>query len=321
VSIIAIVALVLISAILSVAFPLATYTFTLATFGLTHVLTEIHYVDNRFHKRLDHTLRLRILQLLLLIISFRIFQVLGFIPVWVSVPSELTCVVGLVALVVPVLGKKDWRLATLATAICLIITAGIYWASALTLLVFAILHNITPIGFIAEKLRGSEKYHALLACIVVFAVIPLVILSGLPYNFLSSMGLVYLDASLFSVGGLESALGAFVPPQLQDQAIAIHAFSAAVFLQSMHYTVVIGMLPKWEKADQERIINGFSLWYKQNQFRGLTTLLSGLLFMGFAVSFINARVVYAIAAAFHAWLEIPILLLALGLSEETQVID
>ncbi|AFZ24790.1 hypothetical protein Cylst_2584 [Cylindrospermum stagnale PCC 7417] len=41
--------LVLISAILSVAFPLATYTFTLATFGLTHILTELHYVDNRFY--------------------------------------------------------------------------------------------------------------------------------------------------------------------------------------------------------------------------------------------------------------------------------
>ncbi len=277
------ISLILTSATLSVAFPLATYTFTLATFGLTHVLTELHYVDNRFQQRLGHTLRLRILQLLLLIISFRILQVLGLISVWVSVPLELSCVVGLVALVIPVFGQKDWRLATLAIAICVMLTLGIFWASALTLLLFAILHNITPIGFIAEKLRGREKRHALLVCAVVFAVIPLVIVSGLPYNFLSSLGLVSLDASLFPVGGLESYLGAFVPPQLQDRAIAIHAFSAAIFLQTMHYAVVIGVLPRWENGEQKRRNNGFSLWYQPHQFRWVIAVLSALLFAGFAI--------------------------------------
>ncbi len=318
-SIVAATILVLISAIFSVACPLATYTFTLATFGLTHVLTELHYVNNRFHQRLENSLRLRISQLLLLVICFRSLQVFGLIPNWISITLELSCVVGLVALVIPILAKKDWRLGVLATILCVILTVGIFWSATLTLLLFAILHNITPVGFIAEKLRGWQRNRALFACAVVFFLVPVVILSGIPYKFLSSIGLVTLEASLFPVGGLEFHLGVFVPKQLHNQVIAIHAFSAAVFLQSMHYAVVIGVLPKWENANQFRTTNSFLTYYEQKQFRWLITFLSALLFVAFTISFINARAVYGIVAAVHAWVEIPILLLALAIPEESKV--
>ncbi|MBD2364547.1 hypothetical protein H6G36_25795 [Anabaena minutissima FACHB-250] len=303
--------LVLISAILSVAFPLATYTFTLATFGLTHVLTELHYVNNRFSQRLGNDLRLRISQLLLLIICFRSLQVFGLVSTWVSIPLELSCVIGLVALVIPVLVKKDWRLGILGIALCVILAVGIFWSATLTLLLLAVLHNITPVGFIAEKLRGRQRNYALLACSIVFILVPLVIISGLLDQFLSSIGLVDLKASLFPAGGLEFHLGVFIPPQLQNQAIAIHAFSAAVFLQSMHYAVVIGVLPKWDNPHQYKITNSFFPW--------LVVFSSTLLFVGFTVSFINARAVYGIIAAVHAWVEIPILLLALAIPENSKM--
>jgi hypothetical protein len=308
--------LVLVSAICAVAFPLATYTFTLATFGLTHVLTELHYVENRFDQRLSHNLRLRILWLLLFIVGFRTLQVFDLIPIWASVPIELSCVLGLVLLVIPVLGKKDWRLVTLAIAICAILTLGIFWTSTIILLLFANLHNFTPIGFIFEKLQGREKRRAILPCLLVFAAIPLVILSGLPDHLLSSIGLVSWDVSLFPIGDLESYLGAYVPP-LFDGAIAIHLFSAAVFLQSMHYAVVIGILPKWENPSKKPANNHLPpFWYQQNQFRWLVLFLSILLLIVFIKSFTHARAIYGIAAAFHAWLEIPILLLALVLPKE-----
>ncbi|AFZ24789.1 hypothetical protein Cylst_2583 [Cylindrospermum stagnale PCC 7417] len=89
----------------------------------------------------------------------------------------------------------------------------------------------------------------------------------------------------------------------------------------MHYAVVIGVLPQWDNANQWRTTNGFFPWHQQKQFRWLVTLLSALLFIGFARSFINARAVYGIAAAVHAWVEIPILLLALATPEETKVND
>ncbi|AKG21591.1 hypothetical protein [Calothrix sp. 336/3] len=311
--------IIIISAIFAVACPLATYTFTLATFGLTHVLTELHYVNNRFHQRLGNSLRLRISQLLLLVICFRSLQVFGLIPNWISIALELSCVVGLVALVIPILAKKNWRLGVFATLLCIILAVGIFWSATLTLLLFAILHNITPVGFIAEKLRGWQRNRALFACTVVFFLIPLVILSGIPYDFLSSMGLVTLEASLFPTGGLEFHLGAFVPKQLHNPVIAIHAFSAGVFLQSMHYAVVIGVLPKWENTNQFRTNNDFLKNYDKKQFRWFVTFLSALFFVGFTISFTNTRAVYGIVAAVHAWVEIPILLLALAIPEESKV--
>ncbi|AUT01332.1 hypothetical protein CLI64_13500 [Nostoc sp. CENA543] len=310
-SIFAAVALVLTSAILSVAFPLATYTFTLAAFGLTHVLTELHYVDNRFRQRLGNNLCWRMSQLLILIIGLRSLQVLSLIPTWLSITLELSCVVGLVILVIPVLAKKDWRLGIFGTMLCLTLTVGIFSSATLTLLIFAILHNITPVGFIAEKLRGKPRNNALFSCVVVFLLIPLLIISGIPNQVLSYLGLVGLEASLFPVGGLENHLGIFVPPQLQDEAIAISLFSAAVFLQTMHYAVVIGVLPKWEKHHKSQNEHYVFPW--------LVGFLSVILFVSFTREFIHTRAVYGIIAAVHAWVEIPILLLALAIPENSQI--
>ena len=52
--------LILTAAFLSVAFPLATYTLTLASFGLAHVFTELRYVNSRFNQRLNIDLRKKI---------------------------------------------------------------------------------------------------------------------------------------------------------------------------------------------------------------------------------------------------------------------
>lgn len=305
--------LVLLSAVLSVAFPLGTYTLTLATFGLAHVLTELHYIDNRFHPRLSKTLLQRIIALLLVIATLRFLQVLGLIPTSVSISLELACVTALVTLVTPVLAAKSCKLGIFATLICIALTIGVIFAPSITLLIFAILHNLTPVGFIAERLRGLVRFRALVACTVVFAILPLIILSGIPYNFLSKIGLIAPSLSFIDAGNLESHLQVFVPPQL-DGEIAIHAFSAAVFLQCMHYAVVIGILPKWTDSkfsfEMEKYLN-FLPWSDKTKFKFLVIALSMLLFIYFNQSFTDARMTYGIFAAVHAWVEIPILLLAL----------
>lgn len=304
-----------IAAFLSIAFPLATYTLTLATLGLTHVLTELHYIDNRFSPRVDSDLRLKIGHLLALIIVCRSLQILGFIPTGVGIVFELSCGVALVAVVLPILAKQDWRLGVLATVLCIILAIGIFGSPTLTLLIFAILHNVTPVGFIAEKLRGWQRHRTLWVCAIVFLLIPSVILSGLPYRFLSSIDLVSLQALWLNVGSLELHLGAFLPQPLHHQAIAIHAFSAAVFLQVMHYAVVIGVLPKWETLDRSQKASDVFFSGEPKRFRWFAIFLSSLLWVGFTVSFFQARAVYGIVAAIHSWVEIPILLLALARPE------
>jgi hypothetical protein len=305
--------LVLTSAFSSVAFPLGTYALTLAMFGLPHVLMELRYVDTRFCKRLGSTLRQRILLLLFAILSIRSMQVFGVISSQLSIPLELSCVACLVVLVVPVFASKNWRLAILGVVLLILLTAGIFFAPTLTLLFFAVFHNITPVGFIAEKLRGSQRRSALWVCFLIFAVIPLIILSGLPYQLLSSFGLTALQASILNVGNLDSHLGVFIPTPLHTEVIAIHAFSAAVFLQCMHYAVVIGIFSRWNTYTELQKSDSFFWWLSMEHFYKFVLFLSVLLFVSFIASFRDARAIYGIAAAIHAWVEIPILLLTLAI--------
>ncbi|MCJ8280567.1 MAG: hypothetical protein MJK14_11855, partial [Rivularia sp. ALOHA_DT_140] len=136
--------------------------------------------------------------------------------------------------------------------------------------------------------------------------------SGYPYNFLFSLNLVAPSANIIQAGNLELHLGVFIPQQLQVNDIAQNAFSAAVFLQCMHYAVVLGVLPRWDKNKN----NNLSVWNRQNIFNTIVIFLSTLIFIYFVQSFANARKIYSIAAAIHAWVEFPILLLALAISAE-----
>lgn len=300
--------LILTSAVVSVAFPLFTYTFALAVFGFAHVATELRYINNRFSRRLNSNLRFRIIQLLSIIFILRILQVSGIISSSISIPLELSCVVGLIFIIIPTLIKKNYVFGILGIILCIALMTGVYMAPTLTLLLFAFLHNLTPVGFIAEKLRGVERKRAIVACFILFCVIPIIIVSGLPHKILSHINLVKLEASFIQAGKLENNLAAYIPHQLHTQEIAIYAFSAAVFLQCMHYAVVIGIFSKWNKNQSEEI---HKLTYYKQIFYFIVFLISTILFYKFVISFAHTRAIYGIVAAIHAWVEIPILLLCI----------
>ena len=305
-SIITAILLIFTAAFVSVAFPLLTYTLTLACFGLAHVLTELRYVDYRFNQRLNIDLRKKIIIILLTIVNLRIFQIFGVLSSSISIPLELTCVIGLIAVVIPILKAKDCKLEILAIALSLTLFIGLIWIPTLIMLAFAILHNITPVAFIAEKLRNITRKLALIACFLVFVLIPAIIISGYPDHFLSSLNLTAPSASIFQAGNLQLHLGAFIPQQLHGSTIAQNAFSAAVFLQCMHYAVVLFIFPNWVQSHQ-KIFNQFVIFF------------STLIFIYFTQSFIEARKLYSIVAAIHAWVEFPILLLALAIPAEEKI--
>ncbi|MEM6403397.1 MAG: hypothetical protein AAF757_24730, partial [Cyanobacteria bacterium P01_D01_bin.116] len=137
-----------------------------------------------------------------------------------------------------------------------------------------------------------------------------------PENFLSSLNLVAPSANILQAGNLQFHLGAFVPRELHGSAIAQHAFSTAVFLQCMHYAVVLGLLTNWEKNKDNNFESHFLLWNHQSIYEKVVIFLSTLIFIYFVQSFTDAHKLYSIAAAVHAWVEFPILLLALAVPAE-----
>jgi hypothetical protein len=167
------------------------------------------------------------------------------------------------------------------------------------LVAFACLHNLSPLGFLIERLgrRGG------LLAAPVFLLLPALLASGVPES------LFTLPPPPPEFGGLARAslLSAFVPAELVGPR-AWSWFRACVFLQCAHYVFVLWVLPRLGPGRRPTPLFG---WPAPRRFaRGVAAV--GLASAAvFAVDFGAARAHYAIPAALHAWIEVPLLVLAL----------
>lgn len=289
----------------AVAWPLATYTLTLAAFGLVHVLAELRFVALRFGPRLASDLRRALVGLVVLVALERLLRRLDVLPSFPADVIELLLGVALVVVVVPTLARAGRAHVALGVAVGSALAVGIAIAPVHALVVLAVLHNLTPVGFLADAARGPERPRALAIAAIVFGVVPLAIASGLPFLALHSLGLAAPEAALLPAGPLASHLRAYLPIELLDAPWAMHAFAACVFLQCAHYLAVIDVLPRTLPAPR-------------NPSRSrIVVLVVGMLalatFVAFVVDFADTRSGYGVIAAVHAWIEIPLLLLATAL--------
>jgi hypothetical protein len=288
----------------SVALPLATYTTVLALFGVPHILSELRYLDYRFGVRLGRAGVLRLAVLLALAIAARASALAG----WLPGPIAATVEILLAATAVLTLVRRDHGVPWIAIAACLFLIACALLAPLATLLFLAVSHNLTPLGFLAERLRGRERWRAMTLGGLGLVVLPGLIATGLPFAWLSALAFGNPEGVAFpAAGDLDANLGAYVPSWAFGEAWALHAFSASVFAQCMHYVAVIGVLPRLIPPSARPVV----VWPRARTF-WLIVAMAGLAgFSGFAVDYGMARKVYAVLALLHAWLEIPLLLLAL----------
>ncbi len=299
-------ALLVAAVVASVAWPLATYTLTLATFGLAHVVAELRFVDLRFGRGLGRRLSWAMVATLAGIVLARVVSIVAPALGPVAIVVELGCGVSLVALVLPSLVQaRPWAglvgvlaAAGLALAILVAPTAG--------LLAIAVLHNLTPVGFVLEANEGTARRRAGWWCLVVFGVVPLAIATGWIWWIVSTAGIAAPEASPLGYGPLPEAMRAYLPVALLSPAVALHLFCACVFLQCAHYVTVLGVMPRLLPVGARGRLRwpGPRVW-------PLVLGATVLALVPFAIEFADARRGYGVVAAVHAWIELPILLLAL----------
>ena len=290
-------AIVLGSATAAVFAPVWTYALSLMLFGLPHVLVELRYVDERFAARIPRKLALGCGVLLLSIVLMRAGAIVGLGTSSERIGAELLLGLLLIAIALPLLGRSATPLALLAGAALLF---GIVYAPVATLVTMALLHNLTPIGLLAERLRGAERRRAMWLALAVFVAIPALLLNVSP-------GIATLAGPL-SAGSLDDHLGAFVPPPLLGTAFADRLFATAAYLQCMHYAVVLHVFPRLSHGMQAPV--PILPWPAPRTFLVVVATTGAIAAIGFANSFAATRQVYAMFAAVHAWLEIPVLLIA-----------
>ena len=305
--------LVIASFALALVAPLWTYALSLAAFGMPHVLSELRYVDHRFQQRFP--LR-RGIALLLMLAAVAGTRALG-VGEWLSPRATTITELGLLALAATLFLPELLRAGRLQGAVGLAVIAlllvGCGWAPFTTMVLLAFLHNLTPVGLLAERFRGKLRRRALWLCGLTFGVIPFILASGLLQPLLLDRGWLSGDA-WSALGPVESHFGSFVPDPLLQHELALPLFTAAVFLQCMHYAAVLHVLPRsWGREDvYQPTTTGLVRWPQQRLFMVLLVAIGALFFAGFRVAFVDTRLIYSIFAIVHAWVEVPVLLAALS---------
>ncbi len=289
--------LIAVAFIAAVGWPLATYVLTLAVFGVPHVLAEMRYVDARLGPRFDRVLAWAVGGGVLAIGGVRGLTLLGWLDVEMARVIELGLGIGLALVVMP---GKSWRGRVVAVACGTALALGLGWSPPHALLAIAVLHNLTPLLFVAER---SGRGRSLSRAGGLFIAVPLLIATGLPYLALHPLGLVHPEWAPLVEAGLDTHMRAYLPSSAIGTSWALHAFSACAFGQCMHYLYVIDVLPR-------RLSTVPARW--PQRWWVVLVAASAVSVMAFAVvGFTKARGGYGVLAAMHAWLELPALVLVL----------
>ncbi len=297
-------ALIVAAFALATAAPLATYTLALAIFGLPHVLSELRYVDYRFAPRIDATRKAVFVACLGGIVLGRLAFSADLVAAWQTVTLELMLNAGMAAAVLPLVGRRP------AVAVLVFLLFALAWRFPFqTLALLAVAHNLTPVAFLADAMQGAARRRMLRLAAIVFVALPALIISGLPQAWLARVGLFAPDLSAFDVGPLALHLGIYLPAELHGASWATAAFSAAVFAQLMHYAAVIDWLPRLIPKEPTRTM---LRWPRAHVFWVSVAAAALAMLALFAIDYYSARIVYGLAAAVHASIEIPLIAVALA---------
>jgi hypothetical protein len=283
--------------------PLATTVLGLIGFGVLHNVLELRYVAGRF----GNVLRGRFLVLLgTLITGIVVCRLAG-----ARTPEILLGYGVLAAGVLGARGRVRLRIAGLA-----LLAAGLVASlrfPAYHFVVLAHLHNVVPLAFLWEWSRPLRPEHAgrrLFRAVQVGWVlaVPALVFTGALDRFIAAG-----PSTVVSFAGTPAAVGApFTPPVSAEQAaVGLRFLVVFAFLQTMHYVVWVGFLPRYApdaaRAFDLRVpeLRGYRPWLLGG---GLALLMCVV----FVADFKQGRLLYSSFASYHAYLEFPVLLALLS---------
>lgn len=290
-------------AALAVRAPLAVYTVTLAAFGLPHVLSELRYVDRRFGRCLAARWLVPMAVLLPAIVAARAATVFHLVPPRLGVPIELA---GVAALALACAGGSAGQ-----RGLALVVGGTLGGATALapygTAVTLSILHNLTPLGFLWQIVPRPRRTVAMLGAAGAFLGLPLLVATGWPRMLLGAAS----PADPLGAGPLAAHLYVYVPPAVAASDHAVDLFTASVVAQGAHYAAVILLLPALLRR-LDPAARGRVRWPAGWRFAVVCAAAGAAGLVGASMSFAEARALYGIAASLHAWLEVPVLIVALA---------
>ena len=275
--------------------PVAVYVSSLAIFGLSHLAYEFRYCDKRFGLRYGRRFLLGVAVIGLSIAAIRALRVAGVAAFGSAGTIEGALLIAACAWPLVLGGKAR----AVAAVFSLLFVLGWIADAMAAMIVFASIHNLTPIAFLGERFTGKRRAVAV-ATAAAAALVP----AWLVYELapLQASGTAF--AAWFGAPGRH--LGSFVPHALIGAPDAWRLFAAAAYLQVFHYAMTIVVLPALGRVDDAE--GGLLRWPSPRRFGGAVLLGSAGALGAFLLSFDDARSLYGIVAAVHAFIEPPLLL-------------
>jgi hypothetical protein len=111
-------------------------------------------------------------------------------------------------------GPRTGLLGSLAVMVVALLLYGSAEAPFETLVILAFLHNLTPVAFLAGRLDAAARRRAMIRSAVLFGLVPILIMTGLPREALATLGWDGAALAIPHVGETTGHLGVFVPSWL-----------------------------------------------------------------------------------------------------------
>lgn len=273
------------------------YLLALSLFGLPHVLWELRWLQLAGQGVFPRRLVMGLALCLSLVVVGRVLVLGG--GTWASCSPWLDALALMAALLlmwprVPARRRPLALIMFAAFAACLI--SNNLWALIALLMLFSVVHNATPLALLRWRVPAGDRVHGWFQALYL-----------LPFLLLISGAAGWSTDARNLLGQAMSLPEAWQPVEarwLMLQGVAggwLHgALSALVFLQCLHYLAVLRWLP--------RTLPGGVMSWPGRISQSMVWFSCVVMTLAFASSFIDARLVYAIAAGVHAWLEWPLLL-------------
>lgn len=280
--------------------PLPLYLVALAVFGLPHVLWELRWLQLAGQGVFSRRLVLVLAACLSILVLGRA-GVLFNLP-WATHVAWFDAVALMLAVLVvmPRVPRQRRPVALLllsGLAVCLLLWR-LDWLIVL-LMLLSVTHNLTPLALLRWRMPAHSAAHA---CMLGVFMLPVLLF------FLGGMG---VSQSLLSPGTTLPGEAAWLASQGLSGAWFHGALSALVMLQCLHYMAVLRWLPRTLQEPamaQQAAAKSSPLAWSGTPLWRAAWLMSIIMTMSFVIDFQDGRLLYAVAAGVHAWLEWPLLL-------------
>lgn len=272
--------------------PLPLYLFSLALFGLPHIVWEMGFLRSRYGARWP-------LKWWYVLFGILLIQAIYRANVWLdSSWSEKSQIIDMLSLglLFLIVAFAPMRVGWVVRGVGVLLAMGIVFLLEqgnilLALLVLSIVHNFTPLAMVWDMRRNDPRFESLAWIMSGLFILPLLLIIS---------GGAEIPISLFNTYNplLDTQLPIGWGESYRDGML-----SAIVLSQCLHYYSVIYLLPSAENIRVENPVI--------NKTVRIVTIVLVVLILGYYMSdYSSARKLYAVASGAHAWLEWPVLLMA-----------